>query len=323
MSRRIMQVCVLAVALLGGRVGGADEIAPRVVTVFLKDGGRLVGTIVAEDDAAITLRISSGQELKLLRESITSLDLGPPANGGTRPDRTDPNDTRLMFAPTGRPLGKGDGYVSNHYVVFPGFAYGLTNNLSLGGGFSTIPGVGLNEQVFYVSTQWGGRLSEKAAFSFGGLYAGGVEEVGDAAVLFGVTALGRPERSLTLGAGLALTREQEATFDPRGRYQGSRERWRSDPVLMVGGTARIARQISLVAESWLFPREPLSQQPFGLALRFFGDRLSVDAGFVFVPELLDKGFPIPWLSFSYHFGPSRGSAKRAASVMPAALRRGR
>ena len=56
----------------------------------------------------------------------------------------------------------------------------------------------------------------------------------------------------------------------------------------------------------------LSGQPLGVALRFFGERLSVDAGFVLVAEVLDEGLPIPWLSFSYHFGPSRSAAKRCA-----------
>jgi hypothetical protein len=49
----------------------------------------------------------------------------------------------------------------------------------------------------------------------------------------------------------------------------------------------------------------LSRQPFGLALRFFGERISADVGVVFVGEVLKEGLPIPWLSVSYHFGPSR------------------
>jgi hypothetical protein len=59
--------------------------------------------------------------------------------------------------------------------------------------------------------------------------------------------------------------------------------------------------------------EPLSESAFGLALRFLSDRISVDAGFVIVREAVDEGFPIPWLSFSYHFGPSRSKASQRAS----------
>jgi hypothetical protein len=75
-----------------------------------------------------------------------------------------------------------------------------------------------------------------------------------------------------------------------------------------------------VTESWLFLEKPLSQQGFGLALRLFADRISVDVGFVFVPEVIDEGFPIPWLSFSYHFGPSRGAARAGGGVTPVGRR---
>lgn len=47
--------------------------------------------------------------------------------------------------------------------------------------------------------------------------------------------------------------------------------------------------------------EKLSDQPFGVALRFFGDRISADVGMIFVGEVIEEGFPVPWLSFSYHF----------------------
>jgi uncharacterized membrane protein len=66
-----------------------------------------------------------------------------------------------MFAPTGRPLGKGNGYFSDHYVLFPGFAYGLTKNLSVAGGVSVIPAIGISDQVFYVSASSAWKLGEK------------------------------------------------------------------------------------------------------------------------------------------------------------------
>ena len=96
----------------------------------------------------------------------------------------------------------------------------------------------------------------------------------------------------------------------RGASQlDSRSEWRfrDAPVVMIGGSLRVARNLSLVSESWLFLGKDfdLSQQPFGLSLRFFSGRISADVGFVLVAEILDEGFPVPWLSFSYHFGPAR------------------
>ncbi len=322
MSTRSVQSWVLAAVLLAAvPVVAGEDTAAGQVTVTLKDGGRLVGTIASEDEGAVTLRTSSGLELRLLREAIASVQPTPIVS--TPPAPSDPNDTRLMFAPTGRPLGKGDGYFSNHYVLFPGFAYGLTRNLSIAGGVSTIPGLGLNQQLFYVSTQAGFQLSEKAALAVGGLYAAGADNELDAGVLYGVTTLGRPDRSLTLGFGLVGVREEEAQYGPRGQYLGSRSDWPTQPIVLVGGNLRVAKRLALVSESWLFLDQPLSQQPFGLALRFFSDRISVDVGFVLVPEIIDEGFPIPWLSFSYHFGPSRSAANRRGPGSLAGLEAGR
>jgi hypothetical protein len=315
MGTRSVLSCVLAAALVAASPSAADEVASDTedqVTVILKDGGRLVGTIVAEDEAAITQKTGTGLELRLVRDAIASVEHGKRVDGGAGLPPADPNDTRLMFSPTGRPLGKGDGYVSNHYVIFPGFGYGLTKNLGIGGGFSTIPGVGFGEQVFYFTAQAGWRVSEKAAFSFGGAYAANPPGVDDedpaVAVAYGVTTFGRPERSLTLGVALASLREEEYRYDSDGFILGSTTSWQSEPIVIAGGSVRVARRLALVTENWLRVSEPLSESAYALSLRFFSDRISVDAGFVIVREAVAEGFPIPWLSFSYHFGPSRSKA---------------
>ena len=49
----------------------------------------------------------------------------------------------------------------------------------------------------------------------------------------------------------------------------------------------------------------IKEQPFGMGLRFLGESLTADVGVILVGELLDEGFPIPWLSVSYHFGRRR------------------
>jgi hypothetical protein len=50
----------------------ADETATGVVTITLTDGATLVGAIVADDEIAVTLRTSSGVELKLPKQAIAS-----------------------------------------------------------------------------------------------------------------------------------------------------------------------------------------------------------------------------------------------------------
>ena len=125
----------------------------------------------------------------------------------------DPNESlRLMFAPTGRPLGKGNGYFSDHYVLFPGVGYGLTKNLSVGAGISTLPAVGLTDQIFYVTASSGFRLGGDSAIAMGGFLAGArANEIADfgVAALYGIGTLGPPDRSLSLGIAAVATQEEE------------------------------------------------------------------------------------------------------------------
>lgn len=323
MGSHALKVLALAAAVAWPAAArAADQPAPEV-TIALKDGGSLVGTVIAEDAASLTLRTRSGAELKVPREAIASSG-APPAADAVAPARSpvgDPNESRLMFAPTGRPLGKGNGYFSDHYVLFPGFAYGLTDNLSVGAGFSTVPAVGLSEQVFYVSASSAFKLGDGAALALGGFFAGaGAEDVADfgASALFGVATFGRPERSLSIGVAAIALREEEYRYDARGEYVSTERPWRfrDAPVLMLGGSLRLGRNLSLISESWLILGSDfdLSEQPFGFALRFYGGRLSADVGVVLVKEVLEEGFPVPWLSFSYHFGPARRAASRKGNA---------
>jgi hypothetical protein len=322
MSRHRLGLLVVAAALgLAGVARAADQAAaaapPAEVTITLKDGGTLVGTVVAEDEGSLRLRTRSGVELELPREAVAARGPAPAATEARAASpRSDPNESRLMFAPTGRPLGKGNGYFSDHYVLFPGFAVGLTDNLSLAGGVSTIPAISLEEQVFYLSASSGFRLGRNTALAVGGFVAGSGGDVGleGVAALFGVATFGPSDRSLSLGVAALAEREYESSFGPRGEYLGETSAWRfrDAPVVMIGGSLRLSRSISLISESWLLLGDDfdLAEQPFGFALRFFGGRLSADVGVVLVKEVIDEGFPVPWLSFSYHFGPSRRSTAR-------------
>jgi hypothetical protein len=277
--------------------------SPTTVCVSLKDGKTFVGTITEEDESHITLRSELGIEVRIPRSAVASITAARICGG--RFLRQDPNDSRLMFAPTGRPLRKGDGYFSDHYVVFPGVTYGITDHVSVAGGVSVVPAVGLGDQLLFASARFAHQPSDRLALAAGALYAAGGGEA--AAMLFGVGTVGRPERSLSVGLGFGGTRQEAYYPDYRRRF-----RWRGAPILMVGGNVQLSNSVALVSENWLLLGEDfeLSRQPFGVALRFFGERISADVGVVFVGEVLKEGLPIPWLSVSYHFGPSRRRAAR-------------
>jgi hypothetical protein len=269
------------------------------VTVSLSDGSTLVGTIVQEDEAELTVRTRLGLEVRVPRSAVASVQAAGDDEG--RGFRADPAASRLLFAPTGRPLGKGEGYFSDHYVLFPGATAGVTDHFSLGGGMSMVPGLGFSEQVFYVAPRLAWSLTDKAAVSTGVLYARAGEY--QAAVAFGMGTFGPPDASVTVGLGMVATRDDEG-----GGFE-----LRRAPILVVGGSKRLSQRLALISENWLFLGEGfrLSSQPFGLGLRFLGDRLSADVGLILIGDVLANGFPVPWLSFSYHF-PDRGRLTSSA-----------
>ncbi len=312
-----MRNTILLLALAMGVSGPAraDE-GPAPVTVALHDGSTLIGRVVAEDDDQVTFLTTGGLELVLQRSTIRSM--GSPSNTGTR--LSDPDDSRLMLAATGRPLRRGDGYFSDHYVLFPGFSYGLTDNFSLSGGVTVVPGLGLSEQIFFVSPKLGWRVSDDLALSTGALYASGADS-GSAASVFGVATFGKPDKSLTAGLGVIGTKGDGDEYYDGGRLAKRSWHFHDAPVVMLGGSVRLSNSVALVTESCLFLGDDfdLSQQPLGVALRFHGGRLSADVGMVLVAEVLDEGFPVPWLSFTYHLGP--GKAPRERSRPPLLPRR--
>ena len=281
-----------------------------VVTVLMKDGSSLRARIVDQDANRLRLVTVGGLAMEIPRTSVDRIETGTAADA---PRRSDSNYTRLLFSPTGRPLGKGEGYFSDHYVLFPGIAYGITDNLSIGAGVSVVPGLGLNEQVFFVAPRFGKQFSDRFALSAGVLYAhagsGDIGADGDLGVGFTMATIGRPDKSLTVGLGVARTVEyRDTSHYVNGRYvYESRREALHTPVVLLGGTARLSPRLALVSENRRILHDDfkLSEQPFGVGLRFLGDKLSADVGVILVGELIDEGFPLPWLSVTYHFGPKR------------------
>src|SRR5688572_27077135 len=258
--RRAAWVAMVGVALVLSGLAGPAEAAPpadRVVTVELRDGSRLVGRVVSEDETSLRIETTSGLQVTVPRTSVVSLTA---AGEGVSTRGTDPNYSRLMFGPTARPLRKGDSYFADYELLFPGVAYGVTDNFTIGGGMSTVPGIGLGEQVFYISPKLGFELGPRSSVAVGALLAGFGDDFDDNVedslrIGYAVGTFGPPSHSATVGLGVASVDDETA------------------PILMVGGAATLLRHVALVAESWMDVSNPdLSTQPVGVAIRFFSTK---------------------------------------------------
>ncbi len=260
------------------------EVAPSETVVVveqidLRDGSRLIGTVIEESEFSLTLRTVSGTEIRIDVSQILSRRLikGRVRGGEFLPQ--DPNETRLFFAPTGRALKKGDGYFAAYYVFFGFAAVAVTDRLTLAGGALLIPEAIVD--FAYVAPKFTfyeeGRTSAAVGVLAG--FAGG----NSAGIIYGVATRGHSDAAMTLGVGFGFSGGDIS----------------SAPVFVFGTERRLGRRTKFISESYLFPTEGAALVSAGL--RFYGDRLAADLGLIgFVgADTVPVG---PWVSFAYNFG---------------------
>jgi hypothetical protein len=280
--------CVLLLWAGASTAQSAPARTDSSVSISLEDGTRLEGTLVSEDETSLIITIENGLEIKVPRKNIATIR---PLNNKPRPTFSNPDNTRLIFAPTARPLRRYSGYFSDYYVFFPGISYGLSDHLGLTAGLSILPGIAIDEQLFTIAPKVTLYSTRKSAIAIGTLHGFNPGE-GAAGIAFAVATRGDNRRSLTLGLGLGYARES-----------GESTNFAEHLILLIGGHKRLSPNLSLVSENWLIGGDVgLAEQPFALALRFSGQNLSTDLGIILIGEILKEGFPIPSLSFAYRFG---------------------
>ena len=256
------------------------------MVVVLKDGQRLTGTLVSQGPDGVTIE-SSGVRLPIPAASIQLLALpGSEAAEGAWP--RDPNRTRYLYSPSGFMLRQGEGYVSQTELLLTTVGFGVTDWLTLQAG-TVLPWVFFDPATmpFVLALKAGGSPSEHVhlaagfqVFTIPGLGTGA------AGLLFGTVTIGTEDLNLGVSAG-----------PPFAFGNGTSELGKV--VVSISGNARISRSIALVSENWLVQVEGSTEVIGSAAVRFIGERLGVDAGFLFA-----KGatVPVPWLDFTWHFG---------------------
>ncbi len=161
---RLFNIALLLVAVLlvpaSHAQDSGDARVDSLVSISLIDDTQLEGIVIQETETHVFVETLAGLEVKVPRASIVAIEKHH-AGAFFLPD---PNYSRLMFAPTGRPLRRGDRYFFNHYVFFPGMAYGLTDHFTMFGGVSFIPGLGLDDQVLSVAPSLVSMLATRLPF---------------------------------------------------------------------------------------------------------------------------------------------------------------
>lgn len=265
----------------------ADTSMRQLIT--LRDGSSVLGRITQSwgDSARVEsmagvlmLRLASVASVRLVRASSIH-------DGRYWPD--DPNATRLFFAPTGRMLKKGEGYLANHWLFLMDGYKGITDRFTLGGAMSLMPTDDfLKNNVYFISPKVAITQSARVNTA-AGVWMGTAPFVNDETndlttfgIAYGVATWGGDDGAFTLGGGY-------------GFAEGKLAR---NPMLMVGGTNRLSRRVAFVSENWLMPNT--DRPVVSAGIRTIGDNVSWD--FAFFSVLGGDGFiPIPWLGVAWKF----------------------
>lgn len=289
-------VLLLAALLLAGLAptpAAAQVVRPPAVSdtvwsVRLVDGSTVIGRVVAADGERFTLETTGGVRMELTVAQVRSLAplRGRVMNGEAWPE--DPNASRLFFGPTARPVGAGRGYFGVFELVFPYLAYGITENFTIAGG--TTVGPTITGDVLYVAPKLSVVHRPDLAIAVGALALAlpGDTEEGISGLLYGVASFGEPDASLTAGYGFPFYTASGGNVDV------------DLGILMLGGETRMGRQTKLLTENYFFPSEGLGILTAGI--RFFGERLSADAGVGLGVGSGDTFCCIPLVNFVYSFG---------------------
>lgn len=203
---------------------------------------------------------------------------------------SNPNDTRLFFAPTARNLKKGKGYIQDIYVFLGSANYGITDNISIGGMVSLIPFIGLERQVIALTPKFGTEIYPGLNIAGGGLYAFSPQTIGQLGVVYGLGTYGNSDSNVTVGGGYGIFLTPNSSSN--NTFIG-----------ILGGMYRITEYIAFITENWGIYTSGGNLVILSGGVRFFGDRLSADLGFVSPLGNLG-GIPVPivpYVDFVFNF----------------------
>lgn len=258
----------------------------KVFVVKLSDGSSVIGRISAIHDNTFEVNTTLGIVKVPYDKAVSVKIIDPTKIRDGYYWFPNPNQTRLFLAPTGRMLEKGSGYYQNIYLFFNGVAYGVTDNISLGGGLSIFPTDDfLNDNIFYFTPKVGVNVNENVSVAAG-------------AIIVRTPGL---DNSVGLGYGVATLGNETGSVTAALAFPFAGDDLSNEPVLVIGGDLRVSRRMSLITENWFIPgADGVDGGLISYGIRFFGEQLSVDLAFANVTgSFVFPGWP--YIDFVFNF----------------------
>jgi len=254
----------------------------KTVEIILTDNSRQLGKIISVSNRELELQKENQRTFIELSRVKTIRDIDTTKRGYNW--FANPNKSRLLISPTARPIERGTGYYQNIYVFISGVAYGITDNIALTGGISMIPGLGITNQLYFLSGKYGRQLGDNhfLAGGVGLVSAGGLNN--GLLLGYGIYTYDFNQGSLSTGiTGFNLPSEDVGTTS-----------------ILLGGDYRVSQRIAFVSENYFFPEGNSGIISYGV--RLMGEQISFDLAF-FRSSLTDGLgiIGIPYVDFVFNF----------------------
>lgn len=262
----------------------------RIVHILTLAKNTYIGHLVLETDESITIRTMDAGDVTIRKSEIQRIrDVRPEQIVNGEYWFENPQSTRYLFTPSAYGLKKGVGYYQNVWVFFNNINYGLTDNLSMGGGVFAGFLVGGFSPIWITPKLSVPIASEKFHLSVGALVlflpeASTFESTG---ILYGMSTYGDRNNNISLGIGYGFIADEIS----------------SSPVVTLSGMRRLSRRSYFVTENYLIPVDG-GHVIFSGGWRWTpNENIAVDFALLMSSDFGDEGTgTLPWLSVTIPLG---------------------
>jgi hypothetical protein len=284
---RNIQTILVTIFILMLLTSSALNGQEKKAKIVLKDVTQYFGKIPHEDFQSVNIETDNDLTIKIPRYNIDLYDTLSTAIHSETEYKPDPNNHRLFFAPTAKPIPAGKGSFSIIEIFFPTLSLGIADIVSLNGSISILP-TGIAAQLVYVTSKITFFQSNNFAVAAGLGYANIVGsfglEKGGGVLYYGVGTYGGEDGAITVGGG---------SFDLIGVTPPS------EFLLLIGGELRISKSVKLITENYIVPADNFALASIGI--RFFGKHLAGDFGLLTTIQKKERIPIFPWIGFAYNF----------------------
>lgn len=253
------------------------------------DGNEFIGEIISEDTLQIQLSTQNFGILTIQKKNIKLIELIDSRQ--IRDNKiwfSNPQSTRYFWSPNGYGLKEGEGYYHNIWVLWNQFAYGISDNFSIGGGIIPLFLFGGAPTPLFITPKFSIPV-EKDKFNLGvGALLGTIlgESESSFGIVYGISTFGTTDNNVSFGMGYGFTGDG----------------WATSPMVNINGMFRLSDRWYLLTENYYLNT---GGEGFGILTmggRWMIKKAALDFGLV-IPVGVENGFiGIPWLGFTVPFG---------------------